>query len=397
MARWPLIFEDVYKISTRSMRLNCSHPFIADRNKFWLIKVVFLRVIALVCFIFLLNSIICHDVKAKKYTEAIKNGIMAIVAMTVTFKHGILVHRHRSIKDLIKLIDRDYKLAEDLSSEERNIVLYYVEKGVQICRFWLVAAGLTSLMFPIKALVLMAQHCLKDECALIPMFDFTYPKVINEYKDILSVYCATFLLCISFDLYSMSVYIGFDPLVPIFMLHTCGQLDLVSRNLSKALKEASTTQEKKENLKRINLKLVEIYRFVKNVQKIFVILYEFNMKTTTFLIPFSAFQIVESLRNKEITIEFISFFFGAILHFYVPCYYSNLLMVKSESLRQAIYACGWEMESDIQIRKTILLMLTRTSAPLVIKTVFYPICLDTFAEMARQAYGIYNIMNAAWV
>ncbi|XP_026498804.2 uncharacterized protein LOC113402707 [Vanessa tameamea] len=396
MARWPLKFEEVYKISTRYMRLNNSHPFIADRNRFWLIKIIFFRVIALVCFIFLVNSIINHDVKAKRYTEAIKNGIMAIVAVTVTFKHGILVQRYRSIKNLISSIDRDYKLAEDLSDDEKNIVLYYVEKGVQICRFWLVAAGLTSLMFPLKALALMAYHCLKDECVLIPMFDFTYPKGINEYKDVLSVYCATFLLCFSFDIYSMSVYIGFDPLVPIFMLHTCGQLHLISRNLSKALSEASTTQEKKEKLKRINLKLVEIYRFVKNVQKIFVILYEFNMKTTTFLIPFSAFQIVESLRHKEITLEFISFFFGAILHFYIPCYYSNLLMVKSESLRQAIYTCGWEMESDIQIRKTILLMLTRTSAPLVMKTVFYPICLDTFAEMARQAYGIYNIMNAAW-
>ncbi|XP_046962366.1 uncharacterized protein LOC124531854 [Vanessa cardui] len=396
MARMPINFEEAYKISTRYMRFNSSHPFISDRNRFWLLKILFFRAIALICFAFLVNSIVNHDVKAKTYTEAIKNGIMAIVAVTVTFKHSILVHRYRLIKNLIILIDRDYKLAEGLSDDEKDIVSYYVGKGVQICHFWLISAGLTSLMFPVKALFLMAYHCWNDECMLIPMFDFTYPKGINEYKDLWSVYCATFLMCFLFDIYSMSVYIGFDPLLPIFMLHTCGQLDLVSRNLSKALNEASTTQERRENLKRINLKLLDIYRFVKDVQKIFVILYEFNMKTTTFLIPFSAFQIVESLRHKEITLEFISFFFGAILHFYIPCYYSDLLMEKSASLRQAIYTCGWEMESDIEIRKTILLMLTRTSSPLVIKTVFYPICLDTFAEMARQAYGIYNIMNAAW-
>ncbi|CAG9578207.1 unnamed protein product [Danaus chrysippus] len=105
---------------------------------------------------------------------------------------------------------------------------------------------------------------------------------------------------------------------------------------------------------------------------------------------------MQSLRDREISFEFIFFFSGACLHFYMPCYYSNLLMEKSESLRNAIYFSGWESQRDIEIRKTILLMLTRTYVPLGIKTVFYPICLDTFAEMVRQAYGIYNIMNAAW-
>ncbi|XP_045447376.1 uncharacterized protein LOC123655661 [Melitaea cinxia] len=396
MALWPIKFDDFFKISTISMRFNGSHPFVTVRNKLWLFKIYVSRILGSICFLFLVNSIISHDVKNGKFTEAVKNGTMAIVAVTVTFKHSILVHRRASIKELINFISKDYQVAEDFGNEGKEIVLKYAKKGIQICRFWLIAGGLTCFIFPIEAFVLMSYHCVKKECQLIPMFDLTYPKGIDEYKDIFIVYCATFLLCFSFALYSTSVYIGFDPLVPIFMLHTCGQLDLISTKLRKALREASNVQERKENLKRINIRLTEIYRFVKKAQNIFVILYEFNLKTTTFLIPFSGYQIVEALRHKEIPLDFTFFFIASMLHLYSPCYYSDLLMEKSESLRQAIYACGWELYPDVEIRKTILLMLTRTSTPLVIKTVFYPICLNTFAEMCRQAYAIYNIMNAAW-
>lgn len=34
-------------------------------------------------------------------------------------------------------------------------------------------------------------------------------------------------------------------------------------------------------------------RFIKSIQDIFIVLYEFNMKTTTFVLPFTVFQIVE--------------------------------------------------------------------------------------------------------
>lgn len=243
------------------MRFTGSHPSVTVRNKLRLFKIYIFRILGSICFIFLVNSIISHDVKNGKFTEAVKNGTMAIVAVTVIFKHSILVYRRASIKEIINFINKDYQVAEDFGNEEKEIVLKYAKKGVQICRFWLISGGLTGFIFPIEAFVLMSYHCVKKECQLIPMFDLTYPKGIDEYKDIFFVYCATFLLCFSFALFSTSIYIGFDPLVPIFMLHTCGQLDLISTQLSKALRDASNVQERKENLKRINIRLAEIYRF----------------------------------------------------------------------------------------------------------------------------------------
>ncbi|OWR49919.1 putative odorant receptor OR30 [Danaus plexippus plexippus] len=321
---------------------------------------------------------------------------MVIVGITVIFKHSILINCNDSIKQLLKILDEDYKAAELYGEREKDIILKSAMSGVKICRFWLVSATLTCFMFPAKAIIEMGNLYMRGEFKLVPMFDFTYPNFIEVHKESTVAYTVLFLMCLSFDLFSLSIYIGFDPLVPIFMLHTCGQLELISNKLVNVFSKDASRQDIVDDLKRINVKLQNIYKFVKMVQNIFIILYEFNMKTTTFLLPFSVFQIMQSLRNREISLEFIFFFSGACLHFYMPCYYSNLLMEKSESLRNAIYFSGWESRRDIGIRKTILLMLTRTYVPLGIKTVFYPICLDTFAEMVRQAYGIYNIMNAAW-
>ncbi|KPJ19374.1 hypothetical protein RR48_11001 [Papilio machaon] len=65
-------------------------------------------------------------------------------------------------------------------------------------------------------------------------------------------------------------------------------------------------------------------------------------------------------------------------------------------LRESIYCCGWEKHSNIKIRKTVLLMLTRCNNPPSIRSVFYPVNLETFSEACRQSYAIFNIMNAAW-
>nr|AQQ73510.1 olfactory receptor 30 [Heliconius melpomene rosina] len=386
-------FEDVFKLSTLALHFNGSHPQ-ATRNRFKMFRIVYEHIITFLCFVSLLYSIILYDVNNKEYTEVIKNGVMAIVCVTVTFKFTILLRNRDDIQSLIDTINQDYELSEDLSEEEQHIVMKHANMGVDVCKIWLAASIVTGLLFPVKAFVLMAYKYINGEWELVPMFDLNWP-FINGIKKNPIIFTCIFAQCLSFDFFSASMYLGFDPLGPIFLVHACGQLDLLSNRFMKLFSQG-TTADAKENLKLIHLKLLEIYMYVKKIQDIFVVLYEFNMKTTTFLIPFSTFQFVESLRKKDISLEFASFAISAVFHFYMPCFYGNKLMDMSEKLRQSIYACGWEMERDIEIRKTILFMLTRTTVPLGIKSIFYSICLDTFGEMASQAYGIYNLMNAAW-
>ncbi|CAG9578209.1 unnamed protein product [Danaus chrysippus] len=257
---WPINFEEMYKISTYSLRLNGAHPNIKKKTKFWYFKIYLLRFIELLCCGLLFNSIIFYDVVSKKYTEAIKNGLMVIVGITVIFKHSILINYNESIKRLIKILDEDYKAAELYEEKEKDIILKSAMSGVKICRFWLVSATLTSFMFPAKAIIEMINLYMKGEFKLVPMFDFTYPNIIEVHKDSTVAYIVLFLLCLSFDLFSLSMYIGFDPLVPIFMLHTCGQLELISNKLMNLFSKDASRQDIMDELKSINVKLQNIYK-----------------------------------------------------------------------------------------------------------------------------------------
>ncbi|XP_047525581.1 uncharacterized protein LOC125063266 [Pieris napi] len=388
-----LIFDKEFKITTLAMRCNRSWPY-GKRSVLCKIQVFFSYFVSIVCLFFLLYSMILRDFPDEDYGEVVKNGIIVIVSTSVIIKFFILIHHRESLVNLIQIVQNDYEEAKQFNNDDKTIILDYAQKGKDICKIWIVIAAGASMMFPIKAIVLMAYHSYRGEFKLVPIFDMNYPDVINALKYEPKIYLLLFLLIFPFDCFAGTMYVAFDPLVPIFMLHMCGQLQLLSQRITHLFSQNEA--DIKENLRSINIKLQSIYSFLKTVQNIFTVQYEYNLKTTTFLIPFAFFQIIQSLKNREFNLEFVFFFIGAILHFYIPCYYSDMLMDKSGKMREAIYSSGWEHNANIKNRKTILFMLTRTTMPLVIRTIFYPICLDTFAEMTRHSYTIYNLMNAAW-
>nr|WCC57343.1 odorant receptor 8 [Papilio dardanus] len=390
-----LQFENKFKTATFAIRLNGSHPNL-PHDKIWIAKFVTIVILTTVFFIFLVNSIIFHDLPDGKYMEATKNGSLATVYLTLCFKNYVLLRHAKVLRKCIEIINKDYGAFEQYNEEEKEIIQLYSKKGTNVCLYWFVAASSTGAMFPLKALFFMICSLFRGEFKLVPMFDMAYPAPIETHKEIVYVYFILFLYCLIFDMYATSVYVGFDPLASIFILHVCGQVEILSLRMKNVMLESTNPNEILANLKRINQRLQALHTFHNCVQSSFVELFEFNMKTTTFLLPFSAFQIVQSLKHWELNMEFIGFFGSYIIHFLMPCYYSNLLMDKSNDLREAIYSCGWEKQPNIQIRKTVLFMLARCGIPLSMTTIFHPVNLATFAEVCRQAYTIFNIMNAAW-
>ncbi|XP_063824555.1 uncharacterized protein LOC135074184 [Ostrinia nubilalis] len=387
-------FDNMFVITAMAMFINRSHPSI-PRNLFWVLQFLIILTLSTTTFLFLGNSVLLYDIPAGRYAEASKNGTMAIVAFTITIKYSFLLYFQKYMKNLINVVDRDYKLAMDFEEEEKEIVIMYAKKGAKVSWYWLLAALSTSIAFPLKAIFKMGYSYWQGDFKYIPMFDMRYPDRLDILKDIPAMFILLFVLCLMFGCYATTMYIGFDPLVPIFLLHICGQLDILSKRILKIFSENYNEEEINEKLKDVNIKLQDLYGLIENIKNKFTVLFEYNMKTTTFLLPLSLFQVVEDLKRSQLNMEFLSFFVATILHFYMPCYYSDNLLERSYYLREAIYSCGWETHPNTRARKTVLLMMTRTTAPLVLSTIFYTICLDTFAEMCRQSYAIFNIMNAA--
>lgn len=252
-------FDKVFWISKKAMRLNRSHPAIA-RDKTWRIQFGSILILSVVCIILLLHSI-RSDIQNERFADASKNVIMTIVAVTITYKYGILLHFQESIISLMRIVNEDYELAKEFTEEEQRIVLHFAMMGDKVGKFWVISAVTTGAIFPIKAFLLMGKSYFEGEFKLVAMFELTYPWILDEYKNVPVFFVMCFLLTLFFDVYSTSMYIGFDPLVPIFMLHLCGQINILKIRLSKLFSNPSEPDELvREKLRAIVLKLKDIYR-----------------------------------------------------------------------------------------------------------------------------------------
>lgn len=252
-------FDKVFWISKKAMRLNRSHPAIA-RDKTWRIQFGSILILSVVCIILLLHSI-RSDIQNERFADASKNVIMTIVAVTITYKYGILLHFQESVISLMRIVNEDYELAKEFTEEEQRIVLHFAMMGDKVGKFWVISAVTTGAIFPIKAFLLMGKSYFEGEFKLVAMFELTYPWILDEYKNVPVFFVMCFLLTLFFDVYSTSMYIGFDPLVPIFMLHLCGQINILKIRLSKLFSNPSDPDELvREKLRAIVLKLQDIYR-----------------------------------------------------------------------------------------------------------------------------------------
>ncbi|CAB3238839.1 unnamed protein product [Arctia plantaginis] len=271
---------------------------------------------------------------------------MVIVFITITLKYFMLLIHQAFIQNMIKYIERDYSEDNNYSEEDKETILKYVKKGGNVCIFWLCAGFGTCVTFPLKAFASMFYLYWKGEFRLVPMFEITFPEPIESYKNSIAVFWIWFAMTFLFDLYATTMNVGFDPIIPICMLHVCGQTALLSRRLTRIFAEIEDPKEIQAQLRFIIIKVQSLYDFIGGIKSSFGLLFEVNMKSTTFTLPLIAFQIVES-----------------------------------EIFRQEIYASGWQKCSDVSVRHTILLMLTRARVPMGVRSVFYEMSLDTFAEV----------------
>nr|WCC57467.1 odorant receptor 10 [Papilio machaon] len=388
-----LTFERVFYISCHALRFSGIHPNL-DRNRIWLLRYAFISIVSSSIIFFFANSIICYDIPNKEYTKAIRNGSLLIVSLTIPYKNILALYYRDELRYCIDVLNSDYAGIYRQTNEERLLIKDYSAKGQRVCKLYFYSVLMSASVFPLKATYLMIISYIRGEFKLTHIYDITYPEVIEKQKDVFYVYFCLFIISLIFTINGSWNFFGFDPLVSIFVLHVCGRIEILSRKIT-ALADMNEN-EIIESLKEINKKLQEVYKFSKSLRTNFMEVFELQMKTTIFLSSFTLFQIVQSMSRFEINLEFTIMLFACTLQITITMHSIATIINISMDSKESIYCCGWEKHSNIKIRKTVLLMLTRCNNPPSIRSVFYPVNLETFSEACRQSYAIFNIMNAAW-
>lgn len=252
-----LNFEELFKVFIVAMNINRSHPYI-KRDVRWLIQFASIHGLYTILFVFVLQNI-ALNLKKNNFSEVCKNGTLTVVYIVNTFHYSILLRRQTYLVKLIADMKADFLTSKQLPENEQELVRKYARKGRYVCRQWLFLTVVGTLLFPIKNFVLLLILWVKGEFYFLPMYDLVYPiSLIEDHKNTLSIFIITYILMLGYASYSSTLYAAFVPLGPTFMLHACGQLEVVKSRVETLFKN-DDKEEIKAQLKEIIRHLQYIY------------------------------------------------------------------------------------------------------------------------------------------
>ncbi|XP_063626985.1 odorant receptor 2a-like [Cydia splendana] len=386
-------FDKTFQISTTALYWNLGHPSIPVTLK-WVIKMLIFYRMMIYCpvFITMIYSSIYYD----SFSRICTNLGLAAVFGIISFNYTILIVYKKRFIQMMRIVEEDLERSSELNIEDEIVVRGYTAKGRKVTKYWLNVCIICD-GFICKPVLGTTYFALTSNFTLVPIHELTYPTNLEERKNEFDMY----LLIIAFQLFyvllSSLMYVGFNPLGPIFIMHACGQMDLAIRQVRRLFLENNIKIEERIRRLRDIVRLVQnIYSFVDQIQETHKLLFEMYLKTSTVVIPISCFGIIESYHEGNLSLDLIGYVFACYTQCFIPCYYCEFLLSKGEEFRNAIYSCGWERYWGSRSRSMILLMLTRTARPLRIHALFSIVCFEAFANVNSQAYRIFNVLNAAW-
>lgn len=311
-------------------------------------------------FFIIVYNIIYVNLTANDFSQTCKNGVLSVVYVAITGEYGIMIWKQQNLKNLMNAVKSDYIMANKLPEREQKIILEYALNGQYVCKQWLVMSVIGSVVFPVRNIVLTLWYwAVNEEFALIPLYDLVYPDFIEDRIENIFVYTIVYIAMSGYACYSGLMYCTFVPLGPIFLLHACGQLEVVKSRIEGVF-ASDDLEEVKQKLKNIVKQLQYIYKyvamsntiflnvgyscsrhnsvyfyvgsFVEEIKTSFAVAYEMTLKTTTIILPITCYEVI------EVTQIFIIYFVEPSRRLYVnPGYNIHSYQISSQFIHTNIH------------------------------------------------------------
>nr|XP_050847398.1 odorant receptor 13a-like [Vespula vulgaris] len=187
--------------------------------------------------------------------------------------------------------------------------------------------------------------------------------------------------------YAATSYTAVDTFVVMLVLHTCGQLSNLKRDLMNL--RPRTSDEFKTKLIYIVEKHDYLNRFADTIEDRFNVMLLIQMLGCTVQLCFQCFQALLSIigESNELFLLEISFLilyvFYVLIQLYLYCYVGERLLSESTSVLQAVYDCEW-YNLTTKEAKSLLMIMHRARSPLCLTA-------DKFCTFAQELYSSVSV------
>lgn len=258
-------FKDMYKKVHLSLWINALMPGPINSG---ILLVWIVNFIIQICGVLICSNTMYLDILKKDYSDATRQMTILFLIIMMLTKIANLIRHRSTLNSLLIRLDDDYEEAvATLNDEDMKVVKTYVAWGMWIQNLWMVLVFGSGTVFWWAAFIVMFYTAATGNFTKMMLFEAVLP-IWDEYKFISPFFELVFIYEMFLDLFVMFLYSGFDPIVPIFLMHVCAQLELVKRHLldlfnkEKIRSEADVQRE----LYWIVEKLQRIYRYRMNQQ-----------------------------------------------------------------------------------------------------------------------------------
>ncbi|CAL1685813.1 unnamed protein product [Lasius platythorax] len=328
-------------------------------------------------------------VRMRNDVEALTEGLFLVLTfVTLCLKYLNFLMRRCELRALLDCFR--IKICQPRDSIETSILKQYDRKAKGTACFFMFLCLITGLM------LLMVPLLTQDERSL--PFKMYVPYSITT----LLPYVLTYLQQSTAVIYGILLNVSFDSLVYGFIIHTCGQIELLCYRLTEIFRFLQENNEKSANNAIESFAIAEcvkhhilVYNITYKIQSLFV----WTVATLFFFSLITLCTSIYQMSKKELfSPEFFTFilYLGSMMfQVFSYCWYGNELDLKNKNIAYAIYASNWTAISTKQ-RKNLLLMMMKSQKGKILS--FYGVCalnLSTFTWIIKTSYSAFNLLQQA--
>lgn len=254
----PWKFDKLYKLVTFTLTATRAHPKLTVNFR-WVLEFLGIIFVQVWCIFLIFYSIIVYDIKNKNLPRIFRNSTIIVTAFLVIFKYSIIFIYKRNFLKIMNNMDKDYEKMLDWTTEEKEIMMKYVKKSKKVSKIWFMSGISQSTVFPMQSILEMIYNYWMDEFKLVSMFEITYPTLLEQHKNDILIYIYLYIIHILYAGNASFMFIGFDPLEPIFTLHASGLMQVAKLRVLDIY--TGSEQQVNEKLREILKLILYLYRY----------------------------------------------------------------------------------------------------------------------------------------
>ncbi|XP_072767566.1 odorant receptor 46a-like [Anoplolepis gracilipes] len=317
------------------------------------------------------------------------NSLIFITIISVCCKATIAVVRRNAIIDIVQMLLKDpYKP----QNEAEMAIQMKFDEFIRSCSIkysLLVTSSVTS--FTIRSVINIMQGNLPFRVWL--PYDSNEPLMfwITSIHQILSL------------IFAALINTATETLIFGLFLQTCVQFEIFECRLQLAINKTARCQKyfsptssnnERTMISRYVSHHIRIYNYAKTVNSIFNQVLFCQFFGSILVLCTSVYYISTHITGSEV-VTLASYIIGMFVQIFIYCWCGNEVILKSNSVGNAIYNMNWFFLSISQ-RKDLLMIMKRSTIPIKFKSSFLiTFSLESYSSILKTSYSAFNVLQSS--